>query len=169
MLNYKSKISIGGTLIWYYYICKREVWLIGHGIEPEQENDYIILGRHIHEMFYQNRKKELIIDNTIKIDIIPGKKVIGEIKKSTRYLESAKMQVAFYLYYMKKEKGVKMEGLLLVPEERRRIKVSLTPEVEKELERAISDIERILNMEKPPPAVKIPYCRRCAYKNMCWA
>ncbi|HHG74358.1 MAG TPA: Dna2/Cas4 domain-containing protein, partial [Persephonella sp.] len=60
-------MDIGGTLIWYYYICKREVWLIGHGIEPEQENDYIALGRHIHEIFYQRRKKELTIDNTIKI------------------------------------------------------------------------------------------------------
>jgi len=162
-------LNIGGTLIWYYYICKREVWLIGHGIEPEQENDYIALGRHIHEIFYQRRKKELTIDNTIKIDILPGRRVIGEIKKSTRYLESAKMQLAFYLYYMKKEKGVKMDGLLLVPEERRRLKVSLTSEVEKELEKAIKDIEVIISMERPPSAVKIPYCKKCAYRNMCWA
>lgn len=162
-------MDIGGTLIWYYYICKREVWLIGHGIEPEQENDYIALGRHIHEIFYQRRKKELTIDNTIKIDILPGRRVIGEIKKSTRYLESAKMQLAFYLYYMKKEKGVKMDGLLLVPEERRRLKVSLTPQVEKELEKAIKDIEVIISMERPPSAVKIPYCKKCAYRNMCWA
>ena len=162
-------MDIGGTLIWYYYICKREVWLIGHGIEPEQENDYIALGRHIHEIFYQRRKKELTIDNTIKIDILPGRRVIGEIKKSTRYLESAKMQLAFYLHYMKKEKGAKMDGLLLVPEERRRLKVSLTPQVEKELERAIKDIEVIISMERPPSAVKIPYCKKCAYRNMCWA
>ena len=168
-MGYESKINIGGTLIWYYYICKREVWLIGHGIEPEQENDYIALGRHIHEIFYQRRKKELTIDNTIKIDILPGRRVIGEIKKSTRYLESAKMQVAFYLYYMKKEKGVKMNGLLLIPEERKRLKVSLTPEVERELEKAIKDIEGIISMERPPSAVKIPYCKKCAYRSMCWA
>ena len=164
-----QEITIGGTLIWYYYICKREVWLIGHGIEPEQDSDYIALGRHIHEIFYRRRKRELTIDNTIKIDILPGRRVIGEIKKSSRYLESARMQVAFYLYYMKKEKGVSMEGLLLIPEERRRIKVSLTPELEEEIERAIEGIERILSMERPPPAVKIPYCRKCAYRSMCWA
>ncbi len=164
-----QEITIGGTLIWYYYICKREIWLIGHGIEPEQENDYIALGRYIHEIFYRRRKRELTIDNTIKIDILPGRRVIGEIKKSSRYLESAKMQVAFYLYYMKKEKGVPMEGLLLIPEERRRIKVSLTSEIEEELERAIEDIQRILSMERPPSAVKIPYCKRCAYRIMCWA
>lgn len=168
-MDYETKINIGGTLIWYYYICRREVWLLGRGIEPEQENDYIALGRHIHEIFYTRRKKELTIDNTIKIDILPGRKVIGEIKKSTRYLESAKMQVAFYLYYMKKEKGVVMEGLLLVPEERKRIKVSLTPDIEEKLVSAIKDIEKILSMERPPSAVKIPYCKKCAYRDMCWA
>ena len=164
-----SEITINGTLIWYYYICKREVWLIGHGMEPEQENDYMALGRHIHEIFYQRRKKELTIDNTIKIDILPGRRVIGEIKKSSRYLESAKMQVAFYLYYMKREKGTNMEGLLLIPEERRRIKVLLTPELEAEIKKAVEDIERILSMERPPPAVKVHYCRKCAYRSMCWA
>jgi CRISPR-associated exonuclease Cas4 len=24
---------VNGTLIWYSYICEREVWLIGHGIK----------------------------------------------------------------------------------------------------------------------------------------
>ncbi len=162
-------ILINGTLIWYYYICKREVWLIGHGIEPDQESDFILLGRHIHEIFYQRRKKELSIDNTIKIDILPGRKVIGEIKKSSKFLESAKMQVAFYLYYIKHEKGVEMEGLLLIPEERRRIKITLTEELEDKIEKAIKEIEDILKLEKPPPAVKIPYCKNCAYREMCWA
>ena len=165
----EKELNIGGTLIWYYYICQREVWLIGHGIEPEQENDYIALGRHIHEIFYRRRKRELTIDNTIKIDILPGRKVIGEIKKSSRYLKSAKMQVAFYIYYMKREKGISMDGLLLIPEERKRIRISLTPELEEELERTIEDIERILRMERPPPAVKISYCSKCAYRSMCWA
>ncbi len=112
----EEEIRANGTLIWYYYICKREVWLIGHGIEANQENDLILLGRHIHEVFYRRRKKELSIDNRIKIDILPGRKVIGEIKKSSRFLESAKMQVTFYLYYMKHKKGIWMEGLLLIPE-----------------------------------------------------
>ncbi|HEK25350.1 MAG TPA: Dna2/Cas4 domain-containing protein, partial [Hydrogenobaculum sp.] len=71
--------NVNGTLIWYYYICKREVWLIGHGIDADQENDFILLGRHIHDIFYKNYKKEFMIDNTIKIDIIPGNYVIGEI------------------------------------------------------------------------------------------
>ncbi|MGC8588553.1 MAG: CRISPR-associated protein Cas4 [Hydrogenobaculum sp.] len=160
--------NVNGTLIWYYYICKREVWLIGHGIEADQENDFILLGRHIHDIFYKNYKKEFMIDNTIKIDIIPGNYVIGEIKKSSKYLKSATMQLAFYIYYMK-QKGIHLNGELMIPEERKRIKVFLTEDIEKELENAIKDIKTILSYEKPPKPEKIQYCNRCAYKEMCWS
>lgn len=68
-------------MVWYYYICTRQVWLIAHSIEPDQENNFLKLGRHIHEIFYKRNKKEFFIDNQIKIDIIYPKKVLGEIKK----------------------------------------------------------------------------------------
>ena len=160
--------NINGTLIWYYYICPREVWLIGHGIEADQESDFLLLGKHIHEIFYKRQKKEFMIDNTIKIDILPSKKVIGEIKKSSKYLKSAKMQVAFYLYYLK-QKGINIEGELLIPEERKKEKVKLTPNLEKELEETIKEIKKILKMDRPPQQKKIPYCKNCAYKEMCWS
>ena len=145
-----SDFIANGTLIWYYYICKREVWLIAHGIEPPQENEFISIGRLIHEEYYRKFKKELLVDNKIKIDILEGKKVIGEIKKSSKYLESAKMQLAFYLYYLKTVKGEKLEGELLIPEERKRIRVKLTTELEKEVERAVWEIERTFHLQKEP-------------------
>lgn len=163
-----SNIEINGTLIWYYYICKREVWLIGHGIEADQESDFLILGRHIHDFYYKREKKEILIDNTIKIDLLSRGKIIGEIKKSSKYLESAKMQLAFYIYYMK-QKGIELEGELLIPEERKREKIYLTDEIKQKLEIAIKDIEMILKEDKPPRAEKIPYCKNCAYKELCWS
>lgn len=160
--------NINGTLIWYYYICPREVWFIGHSIEADQENDFLALGRHIHDFYYKRQKKEFIIDNTIKIDILPGKKVIGEIKKSSKYLKSAAMQIAFYLYFLK-QKGIILSGELLFPEERKREKIFLTKEIENELKNAINNINKILNMDKPPEATKIHYCKNCAYKEICWS
>ncbi|MBK3331971.1 CRISPR-associated protein Cas4 [Persephonella atlantica] len=160
--------NINGTLIWYYYICPREVWLIGHGIEADQESDFLILGKHIQEIFYKRQKKGFLIDNTIQIDILPNKKIIGEIKKSSKFLESARMQVAFYIYYMK-QKGINLEGELLIPEERKREKIVLTKELEQKLEEAVKGIQKILKQETPPEPVKIPYCRNCAYKEMCWS
>ncbi|GIX41985.1 MAG: CRISPR-associated protein Cas4 [Leptospiraceae bacterium] len=160
--------NINGTLIWYYYICHREVWLIGHSIEPNQENDFIKIGRHIHEHFYKKQKKELLIDNKIKIDIIENKKVIGEIKKSSSFLKSARMQLAFYLYYLK-QKGINLKGELLIPEERKKERVILTKEIEQELQDSIKKIKEILELKKPPKPVKIPYCKNCAYKELCWS
>lgn len=161
--------NINGTLIWYYYICQREVWLIGHSIEADQENDFLTLGRHIHESFYKREKKEIFIDNTIKIDILSNKKVIGEIKKSSKFIQSARIQIAFYLYYLKKEKGIEFVGELLIPEERKKEKIILTKEIECQIEKAMKDITEILKLPKPPKPEKIPYCKNCAYKDMCWS
>jgi hypothetical protein len=42
-----SDFQVNGTLIWYYYICKRQVWLMAHALVPDQEDDNIRQGRDI--------------------------------------------------------------------------------------------------------------------------
>ncbi|MCI4458810.1 MAG: CRISPR-associated protein Cas4 [Thermocrinis sp.] len=160
---------VNGTLIWYSYICDREVWFIGHQIEASQDNPFLEKGRAIHEVFYSQYTKELLIDNTIKIDIVKGRELIAEIKSSSKHLKSAIMQLAFYLYYLKKHKGVELRGILSIPSERRTEEVQLSESLERELEEKIKGIEDILSLPKPPPPVKIPYCKNCAYKEICWA
>ncbi len=156
-------------MVWYYYICTRQVWLIAHSIEPDQENNFLKLGRHIHEIFYKRNKKEFFIDNQIKIDIIYPQKVIGEIKKSSKFnIQSARMQLAFYLFYLK-QKGIELDGELHFPEERKKETLKLTPELEKELENAIKNIKKIIAFDIPPEPIKVPFCTNCAYKDMCWS
>ncbi|WP_448584549.1 CRISPR-associated protein Cas4 [Thermocrinis sp.] len=159
---------INGTLIWYSYICDREVWFIGHGIEPPQDNPFLEKGRAIHELFYVEQTKEILIDNTIKIDLIRGREVVAEIKSSSKHLKSAIMQLAFYLYYFKKEKGVLLKGRLNIPTEKKTYEVELDESMEKEIEDRIKYIESILSAPKPPVVIKNPYCKNCAYKEMCW-
>ncbi|MCS7257909.1 MAG: CRISPR-associated protein Cas4, partial [candidate division WOR-3 bacterium] len=87
--------TITGTLIWYYNICKREVWLLAHEITPDPDNQLIQLGSLIHSEAYPQEKKGWETAG-MKIDIIKrvGKQIIvGEIKKSDRFLEAAKMQL----------------------------------------------------------------------------
>lgn len=159
--------TVNGTYVWYYYICHRELWLIAHSIAPEQEDDNIAIGRHIHEIFYKDFNKEFLIDNTIKIDIVKDK-LIGEVKKSSKFLLSAKMQVAFYLWYMKKQNGVLLDGIILIPEERKREKIILTTKLEIEVEKAIENIRKIIKLPKPPKPERISFCKICGYKEMCW-
>jgi len=159
---------MNGTLIWYYYICKREVWLIAHGIEANQQNELLELGKFYHEHFYAKKRKEIVIDNTIVLDLLPSKKIIAEVKKSSKFLKSAKMQLLFYLWYMK-QKGVELKGELLIPAERKRFEVVLSKDMEIELLKTMDEIEKIIHMPQPPKVEKIAYCKHCAYKELCWS
>jgi len=84
---YEADVRINGTLIWYYFICKREVWLISHGITADQEDENIEIGRFIHENAYSREKKEIDFDN-FKVDVadsIDGKIIVQEVKKSSKF------------------------------------------------------------------------------------
>ncbi len=165
-----KKLFRMGTLLWYYYICKREVWLMAHSIVPDQDDENIAMGRWIEQRSYKRAKKDINIDS-VKFDIIKtheGEVVIEEVKKSSHYLKSATMQLAYYLSILK-EKGIRAKGIIRIPKEKKTYKVILNPQLEAELTRAIKDIERIVSMERPPTAVKIKFCKSCAYAQMCWA
>lgn len=158
---------ITGTLVWYYFICNREVWLMSRELAPDQDFIPLEIGRAIHEIYYARDRKELTFEG-IKLDVIKrSKKMIFEIKTSSRFLQAAKFQLLYYLYRFE-EMGVKMEGEIHIPKERKRILVSLNEDNRKELLKVLSEIKEIVNMENPPKPVKIPYCKRCAYKEFCW-
>jgi CRISPR-associated exonuclease Cas4 len=108
--------KISGTLIWYYYICRREVWLMAHQLEPETENPFLKLGRLIQEESYPREKKEFTAPG-MKIDLLrkrDGQLVVAEIKKSSRFTESATMQLAYYLWRLR-DMGIEAKGELLIP------------------------------------------------------
>jgi len=51
------EINVSGTLVWYYYICPREVWLIGHQINPDEDDANVSLGRFIQDYSYPRERK----------------------------------------------------------------------------------------------------------------
>lgn len=137
---------------------------------PDQDNPYLELGRFIEKNFYKREGKFFEIKD-MKIDLIRGEKenlLISEIKKSSRYEKSILMQVSFYLKKLK-ENGVFARGEILIPKERKRIRVELTPNIEKELDEAFENIEKTILKETPPKIEKIPFCKNCAYREFCWS
>jgi len=133
-------LKITGTLIWYYYICPREVWLMARELNPDEDNYFLEIGRFLSEETYRREKKEIEIGN-IKIDLLKKddkKIVIGEVKKSSKFESSAKMQLAFYLYRLK-QNGIEAKG------------------------------GKIISSETPPEPKKIRFCTKCAYREFCWA
>ena len=101
------------------------------------------------------KKKEIAVGSS-KMDIfrvVDGKLVIGEVKKSSRYRDSARMQLAFYLKELA-ERGIEAIGELRFPEEKKRETVELNEELINELQNVERDILRIVYMEKPPAPKK---------------
>ena len=151
-----------------YLTCPREAWLEYHSMHADQENEYLVLGRLVHETSYERYRKELFIDRLLKIDLFRGE-LVAEVKKSSRHKEAARLQLGYYLYYLKHEKGVNLKGVLLFPKERRTEMVELSPDLEEEIRKTLKELERLLSQEKPPPAVRIRYCKTCAFQEFCWA
>ena len=164
------QFKITGTYIWYYCICKREVWLLSRGISADQHDSNVDIGRFIHENSYSRDKKETDFHG-MKLDIIKndkGRLLIGEVKKSSKYMESAKMQLLLYLSELE-DAGIKAEGVLMVPEEKRRESVVLNDEGKIRLNEVKKGIMGIVGNELPPSPIRIHYCKSCAYSEMCWA
>ncbi|QTA37930.1 CRISPR-associated protein Cas4 [Thermosipho ferrireducens] len=153
-----------------YLICHREAWLISHGIEGYQDNIYLDLGRFIHEHSYSKEKKEEISLPGMKIDILlKGRKgyVLGEIKSSSKKLYEAKIQLAYYILRLK-EYSLKIESEIIIPKEKKRIKVIVDDSIEKEVYSLVEEVIKLVQKEKPPIPIRKSVCSKCAYFEFCW-
>lgn len=160
---------ITGVMVQYYKACKRELWFFANKINMNMEDENVLLGKLIHETAFIKEKKNILIDETISIDFKKGKEniIVFEIKKSSKLEEPAKWQLYYYLYYLK-HRGINAEGILVYPKEKKREKLVLSENIEKELNEIIEKIPAIISLPKPPEPEKKPYCKRCSYYEFCW-
>ena len=162
--------EVTGTLVWYYAICPREAWLMAHQMEPEKEFELLAEGRLNQEAHYKRATKELSLPG-MKLDQVrrEGERlIVSEVKKSSRFLPATRLQLGYYLWRLAGE-GIEASGEILVPKERKRETVELTPELKAEIEKTVATIEALVREPGPPPAEKIPFCKRCAYAEFCWS
>ena len=158
---------INATIFYAYQICKREAWFYYHRVNPPQEHPLLDLGRLVHETSYRRSRKEIFVDQLLKIDLFQ-KELVAEVKRSSRHKKSARLQLAYYLYYLKHEKGLELKGILLFPKERRTERLELTPELERQIEDLLQEMKQVLRAEVPPQPVRIPHCRSCSFLEVCW-
>ena len=166
-----NRINITGTLIWYFFVCQREVWLMMHQINPDEDDPNMDLGRFIHETSYMRYSHKEIHIGHVKLDIVgfeKGVPVIGEVKKSSKHFLSARMQLGYYLLELKR-RGIEALGELRVPKEKKVQEVRLTMELEEELVATEDAIRSLAITEVPPVSIKIGLCKTCAYQELCWS
>lgn len=165
-----SEPQVTGTLVWYYAICRREAWLMAHQIEPERDNDLLALGRLNQQEHYPRAVKELELPG-IRVDQVrreKGRLVLSEVKKSSRFIPAARLQLGYYLWVLRGE-GVEASGEILVPKERKRVEVELDAPLAHEVEQAVAAIRRLCEEPTPPRAEWLHYCPSCAYAEFCWS
>ncbi len=139
-------------------------------INPFQDNEFLELGRLIHDDSYRREKHEILVDN-MKYDMIKkgnDSYIIAEIKKTSKYEKAALMQLSYYLYRLY-QKGLILKGQLLIPREKKKIEVVLDDSIIKEIETVVNNIYKIIFESSPPKLKKIPFCKNCAYQDLCWS
>ncbi|KYH29671.1 MULTISPECIES: CRISPR-associated protein Cas4 [Clostridium] len=162
-------MKVNGTLINYYFHCKRQCWLHGNRINLEDNSQDVKVGKAIHEVKKEKSKQsEISIDN-IKIDKLTSE-YLTEIKKSDADVDAAKWQVLLYLKILK-DKGIERKGKLEFVE-KNKVKNAIIVELNEEnlvsLEKIKNDIEELISKEKAPEVINEPKCKKCAYFEYCY-
>lgn len=136
----------------------------------EHTSDIVKMGKAIHETSYSRENKEKVIDSRIAVDFVKkgNALILHEVKKSRRLEKAHKFQLLYYLYYLKRTKGITAEGVIDYPAERHKTEVKLTEEEEREIESIIEKINAIVTQPEQPKAEKKRYCRKCSYFQLCW-
>jgi len=163
-------VHITGNLVNAFIICPRKAWLFAHQISPVDHSDLMEIGKLIAEETFKRERKEIMIGN-IKIDLIKkglDNILVGEIKKSSKGIDAAKLQLLYYLFRLK-EYGIEATGLLLIPREKKRVEVKLTEEATQTLKKILKQLEVLIYQRNPPPPQKTQYCKNCSLHDFCWS
>lgn len=164
-----ERLRTNGIKINYWAVCKRKVWLYSKGLRMEPLSERVTLGRLLHEQAYPDLvRREVLLDDLIKIDVIEAESKILEVKYSRKFKEAALLQVSYYLYYLRRMGAGDLTGELRFPKERKKEQVSLSPEIESAIMEALRSIATIEAMDSPPAADFTTVCRVCAYCELCW-
>ncbi len=162
-------MRVNGTLMNYYFHCKRQCYLFGNRLNMEDNSEEVNIGRAIHEERAEKENTEISIDN-IKLDKLTGE-YLTEVKKSDADVEASKWQLILYLKVLK-DKGILRKGKLEFIEKNKTDKkviiIELTEEKEQKLEEYIKEIELLLSEKNIPEVLNKPQCKKCAYYEYCY-
>lgn len=160
---------MNGTLMNYYFHCKRQCYLFGNRLNLEDNSEQVKIGKAIHEEKLQGENTEIAIDQ-IRLDKL-SKEYLTEIKKSDADAEAAKWLLLYYLVILK-EKGIERKGRLEFIEknktDKKIIYLELTEELQEQVRGYEKEIENLLKGDNVPEPIHKPHCKKCAYYEYCY-
>ncbi|WP_275576256.1 CRISPR-associated protein Cas4 [Halogeometricum borinquense] len=154
-------------MVQYYHVCKRELWFMANGIDIDRETPNIQRGTHVDQTSYGDTRRSFLIGNRVQLDILESGEVM-EVKVSSALEKPARMQLLFYLWYLRKVHDLEKDGILAYPTERKRESVRLDETTTAEIEDTIRGILAVVSLDSPPELKTKPYCGSCLYQDFCW-
>ncbi len=166
----RHQSTITGTQMAYLYLCRRKLWLHYHGFRPENQNVAVQIGKQIGDSTFQRAKKELPLGDIGVIDWAELKHGVIHETKSAKCPKNAEVaQTRYYLWWMR-EQGMNVDRCVVhYPKQKRTKEINWTDSMKQDVQDDLAEARRIVAMPKPPPASKLPYCRSCAFQELCFA
>lgn len=160
--------TITGTMIYYYFVCRRKLWYFSHELDMEKTSDLVGLGKLIDEDSYSKNEKHIMIDDAISIDFLQNWSVVHEVKKSRGVEEASIWQLKYYMMVLE-EKGIQVEkGVLDFPVLRKREIIVLTQDDRDTLHKVMEEIYSIIESPTAPKPIDTKVCKKCAYYEFCY-
>lgn len=171
--NELDTVAVTGTLIAYYYICKRKLWLHAKGLNLENvsENADVIKGRLLHEATFKREIHKDYDFGRTKIDFLKygDEVIVHEIKKSKKFEGAHIWQLKYYIFTLK-SKGIQCTtGVIHYPNSMRKVDIEFSQEDNEVILQATKEIKNILKNPIPPEPINKKFCKKCAYFDFCSA
>lgn len=161
-------MNITGMMIYYYFVCERKLWYFSNQINMEQNSELVQIGKLIDETTYKREKRGILIDNAINIDFIKNRAVLHEVKKTKKIEDAGIWQLKYYMYYLEKKGIEKITAQIDFPLLKETKQVILEREDREILKNVVSNIEKIVMLDKPPSLINSKICNKCAYFDLCY-
>ena len=125
---------------------------------------------HIQETTFKREEKDIAIGEIGVLDWASFKDcVIHETKKGKTPRKGDIAQVRYYMWWLN-ENGVKIrEAQIHYPKMRKTKTVPWNDEAGKQVVKDATDCREIINKSQPPEIIEYPYCKSCAYFELCHA
>lgn len=164
-------MKITGTIINYYFHCKRQCYLFANRVNLEDNSEDVRIGKVLHEIRAHDNKETEIKYENIVLDKVSSK-YVEEYKKSDSDTEASRMQLIFYLKQLQ-DKGIIREGKLIYHEKNKKEGkkteiIKLDDDNINKLNKCIENIEELISQDKVPEVEQNKKCKRCSYYEYCY-
>lgn len=164
---YEPDVRITGVMMQYYVLCKRELWLEYNQIPIDKTNKHIVKGKLVDKDTYKEKNDTITIGGMLSPDILEDGTII-EVKPTSNITTGAEAQLMYYMWAFNEVLNESRDGVIAIPTERKRIKLTYDESIKETVEDRIYEISNIVKKEEPPELSKKELCNTCAFKDFCW-